>query len=167
MRVNRPLRTNDVVRREDRRLGLTMRWFAMIATSFCVVAGIHGGLTHAAPRLDRSGLDSVAATAQPGVSADERLWPVMAQVVAQQETTPSTVASESNVPSLADYRYRPEGRRDPFESLVKEKAPVAELRRVKRPPDRPLGPLERFDISALKLVGILWGLGQREINDPR
>ncbi len=61
------------------------------------------------------------------------------------------------------YQYRPEGRRDPFETLVKAKP------KVKAPepvidPNRPRGPLERFDISALKLVGIVWGeLGQRGV----
>lgn len=136
-----------------------MRWFAMIATYLCVVAGIHGGLTHAAEPVVRSGFNPVAAAARPRVSAaGHRL-----QMVAQTETTPSPVTREAAVSSAEDYRYRPDGRRDPFESLVKEKAPVVELSRL-QDPDRPRGPLERFDISALKLVGILWGeLGRRAL----
>lgn len=63
-----------------------------------------------------------------------------------------------------NYRYEARGRRDPFESLVKETPPVPELSRLRVESKRPLGPLERFDISALKLVGILWGeLGRRAL----
>jgi type IV pilus assembly protein PilP len=62
------------------------------------------------------------------------------------------------------YRYRSDGRRDPFESLVKEKPPEGPLTPLSGDPTRPRGPLERFDISALKLVGILWGeLGRRAL----
>jgi type IV pilus assembly protein PilP len=58
-----------------------------------------------------------------------------------------------------NYRYETQGRRDPFEALVKEKqqpvvvvppGPVID-------PTRPREPLERFDLSALKLMGIVWG----------
>jgi type IV pilus assembly protein PilP len=58
-----------------------------------------------------------------------------------------------------NYRYEIQGRRDPFEALVKEKqqpvvvvppGPVID-------PTRPREPLERFDLSALKLMGIVWG----------
>jgi type IV pilus assembly protein PilP len=54
------------------------------------------------------------------------------------------------------YRYETQGRRDPFETLVKEKPPVVEAGPV-IDPQRPRGPLERFDLSALKLMGIVWG----------
>jgi Tfp pilus assembly protein PilP len=58
---------------------------------------------------------------------------------------------------MADhYRYETQGRRDPFETLVKEKPPVVEAGPV-IDPQRPRGPLERFDLSALKLMGIVWG----------
>jgi Tfp pilus assembly protein PilP len=55
-----------------------------------------------------------------------------------------------------DYRYSTQDRRDPLEPLVKEVPPDV-LRPKPRQPERPLGPLERFDLSALKLVGIVWG----------
>ena len=62
-----------------------------------------------------------------------------------------------------DYRYRTQDRRDPLEPLVKE-APPDVLRPKPRQPERPLGPLERFDLSALKLVGIVWGeLGRKAL----
>jgi type IV pilus assembly protein PilP len=47
--------------------------------------------------------------------------------------------------------------------LVKE-APPDVLRPKPRPPERALGPLERFDLSALKLVGVVWGeLGRKAL----
>jgi type IV pilus assembly protein PilP len=62
-----------------------------------------------------------------------------------------------------DYRYRTQDRRDPLEPLVKE-APPDVLRPKPRQPERPLGPLERFDLSALKLVGVVWGeLGRKAL----
>jgi Tfp pilus assembly protein PilP len=47
--------------------------------------------------------------------------------------------------------------------LVKE-APPDVLRPKPRAAERPPGPLERFDLSALKLVGIVWGeLGRKAL----
>ena len=67
-------------------------------------------------------------------------------------------------PELAeDYRYTTQDRRDPLEPLVKEVPPDV-LRPKPRLPERPLGPLERFDLSALKLVGVVWGeLGRKAL----
>jgi Tfp pilus assembly protein PilP len=64
---------------------------------------------------------------------------------------------------VEDYHYDMQGQRDPLEPLVKEVPP--EILRPKLPgPERPLGPLEHFDISALKLVGIMWGeLGRKAL----
>lgn len=78
-------------------------------------------------------------------------------------TLPEVSEVEQPTARKSTFQYRPEGRRDPFETLVKVKP------KVKAPepvidPNRPRGPLERFDISALKLVGIVWGeLGQRGV----
>jgi Tfp pilus assembly protein PilP len=61
------------------------------------------------------------------------------------------------------YHYDAQGQRDPLEPLVKA-VPPETLRPKPRAPDRPLAPLERFDISALKLVGIVWGdLGRKAL----
>jgi Tfp pilus assembly protein PilP len=52
--------------------------------------------------------------------------------------------------------YDAQGRRDPFGLLLQEPA-------VQPPPESlcprtgPRGPLERFDVSTLKVIGILWG----------
>src|SRR5262245_988692 len=78
---------------------------------------------------------------------------------------PSTRRARPNTPAppvpkpqgpAEDYRYSVQDRRDPLEPLLKE-APPDVLRPKPRQPDRPPGPLERFDLSALKLVGIVWG----------
>jgi Tfp pilus assembly protein PilP len=145
-----------------------MRWFAMIATSVYVVASMHGGLTDAASIIEISLGDAVTASAWTGASSETPSW----QMVAQQEAMPQTPEAGAEAEAdallaktlLETYRYRPEGRRDPFESLVKEKPPEGPLIPVSDHETRPRGPLERFDISALKLVGILWGqLGRRAL----
>jgi len=65
--------------------------------------------------------------------------------------------------SAEDYRYNVQDQRDPLEPLVKETQPDV-LRPKPRLPERPLGPLERFDLSALKLVGVVWGeLGRKAL----
>jgi Tfp pilus assembly protein PilP len=64
---------------------------------------------------------------------------------------------------VEEYKYQSDGNRDPLEPLVKEKPPDT-LVPVGAVPGRPLGPLERFDMAALKLVGIVWGnLGRRAL----
>ena len=85
---------------------------------------------------------------------------------------PSTRRARTNTPappvpkpqeSAEDYRYNVQDRRDPLEPLVKEVPPDV-LRPKPRLPERPLGPLERFDLSALKLVGVVWGeLGRKAL----
>ncbi len=68
---------------------------------------------------------------------------------------------------VEDYRYpNVKDRRDPLEPLVKE-VKIADAKPKCAPgsaPGRTLGPLERFDFSALKLVGIVWGeLGRKAL----
>jgi type IV pilus assembly protein PilP len=89
---------------------------------------------------------------------------VVAALVAVGVSLPGVPHSETQDTVLeATFRYEPQERRDPFESLVKEKPLVKEWQPVVDP-NRPREPLERFDISALKLVGILWGdLGRRAL----
>ena len=62
-----------------------------------------------------------------------------------------TTAAEKPAEPLPDYRYSAQDHRDPLEPLLKEVPPNV-LRPKPRLPERPLGPLERFDIAALKLV---------------
>ena len=113
-----------------------MQWFAGVAIIVSMVVGIQGRT----------------------VSWAQNTAPV--SVVPQQATdTPDTQPGDT--PDT--YRYSVEGRRDPFESLVKEKIVVVEPGPIIEP-TRPRGPLERFDLSALTLSGIIWGeLGRRAI----
>ena len=87
------------------------------------------------------------------------------------QDTPSTRRARPTAPPpvqktqepVEDYHYDMQGQRDPLEPLVKE-VPPETLRPKPQVPGRPLGPLERFDISALKLVGIVWGdLGRKAL----
>lgn len=89
---------------------------------------------------------------------------VVAAIVAVGLSLPGVRHSEAQDTVLeATFRYETQERRDPFESLVKEKPLVKEWHPV-IDDNRPRGPLERFDISTLKLVGILWGdLGRRAL----
>jgi len=82
---------------------------------------------------------------------------------ATRRPRPAAPAPVEKTPEpVADYHYDAQGRRDPLKSLVKDGA--SEERRAPPDPTRPLGPLERFDISALKLVGIVWGeLGRKAL----
>lgn len=73
------------------------------------------------------------------------------------------LAAEHGEQQEDNYRYDVQGRRDPFDSLVKDKLAIIETGPV-IDPNRPRGPLERFDLSALKLMGIVWGeLGRRAV----
>jgi len=80
-------------------------------------------------------------------------------------TVPPPPAQQTPEPA-EDYRYNVQGRRDPLEPLVKE-VKIADAKPKCGPgssPGRALGPLERFDFSALKLVGIVWGeLGRKAL----
>jgi type IV pilus assembly protein PilP len=91
-----------------------------------------------------------------GVSSQERPSPRRAR-------PPASPAEQKPPGPGEDYHYDAHGRRDPLEPLVKD-VPPETLRPTPRAPERPLGPLERFDISALKLVGIVWGeLGRKAL----
>ena len=81
-------------------------------------------------------------------------------------TAPAPPVQKTQEPA-EDYRYPTvQDRRDPLEPLLKEVKPVASTPKCAsdRLPGRALGPLERFDFSVLKLVGIVWGeLGRKAL----
>ena len=90
-----------------------------------------------------------------GVSGQEK--PVAGRVPSTTPPPPRTQGSTEG------YRYNAEGRRDPLQPLLKDIPPEA-LRPTKLRAERALEPLERFDISTLKLVGIVWGkLGRKAL----
>ena len=80
-------------------------------------------------------------------------------------TTPPPPVEKAQEPA-EDYRYNVQGRRDPLEPLVKE-VKIVDAKPKCAPgnsPGRAPSPLERFDFSALKLVGIVWGeLGRKAL----
>lgn len=77
---------------------------------------------------------------------------------------PEALLPDSRVETLTEkepvrFHYDAKGRRDPFQSSVIS-------RKLRKPPriSRSLPPLQRKDISDLKLIGILWGsFGPRAI----
>lgn len=69
-----------------------------------------------------------------------------APVVAAPEAAP--VAQKKEDPN-ATFQYNPEGRRDPFKSII--------VSSVKRAPNEALPPLQRRELSELKLIGVVWG----------
>lgn len=81
-------------------------------------------------------------------------------------SAPSSPVQKTQEP-VEDYRYpNVKDRRDPLEPLVKEvKISDPKPKCVAgNSPGRMLGPLERFDFAALKLVGIVWGeLGRKAL----
>lgn len=118
-----------------------MRWLAVFATSIYILTSDPGTILSAA---------EVALPPAPGLAPQE----AQAEAAKQAEAVQQAAAKPA-------YTYRSDGRRDPFESLVKEK-PKIKILTPQVEADRPRGSLERFDISALKLVGIVWGeLGRR------
>jgi type IV pilus assembly protein PilP len=133
-----------------------MRWFAMLTTGICIVAYCQAGFASATEVMTSGAFGSLTVRATPEALADAASW----WVVAQQDMAPEMEQVTTWDP--AAYRYDAEDRRDPFVSLVKEKLGTEEGLVPIDLGDRPRGPLERFDISTLKLAGIIWGqLGRR------
>ncbi|MFW6005323.1 MAG: pilus assembly protein PilP [Desulfonatronovibrionaceae bacterium] len=81
-------------------------------------------------------------------------------VPAQDEVQPENQALDTDVRELEPqwlrlgaYRYTSQGMADPFTPLIQEEAQPEE---EPLEPQRPLTPLEKIELSQLKLVGILW-----------
>lgn len=121
-----------------------MHWFTGVA----VLVGIGASL-----QLGHAGRDQGHALSQHPPPL-EQTSPVPWLLVAQH---PGDAGNNTH--------YDPQGRRDPFDALIKEKPPPAPPQQPIGPivdPARPRGPLERFDLSSLRLLGIVWGdLGRR------
>ncbi len=79
---------------------------------------------------------------------------------AKAKAKKSSVESAEAVPVEVEYSYRAEGRRDPFESLIKGTEVVAPPPRKEGPfvavvEGGEFSPLERYDLEELRLVGII------------
>lgn len=66
-------------------------------------------------------------------------------------------------PPATSYTYNPQGKANPFQPLVVEKpeAPPAKKKvetAVKKEKEEPGTPLERLDLTALKLVAVVWNI---------
>ena len=85
---------------------------------------------------------------------ENRKQPVVDSSVADKKSkTSKTVAAVKMLPGGVPAPYNPTGKIDPFEPLFKEKAVMAKKKKqIKR---KPRTPLERIDLSQLKLVGII------------
>lgn len=157
-----------------------MQWFAAVAVMIGILAG---GQAFGAGSGVTVEVAQAVTKSPPGPSAEAPASPVSkARDVAEQVgkkvplQTPQTVRGETagaasetppeqtqTVKVEGTYRYDAEGRRDPFESMLKEKLPElapGPVKDAKRPPE----PLEHFDLSSLQLMGIVWGgLGRRAV----
>lgn len=66
-------------------------------------------------------------------------------------------------PSAVLYAYNPRGKRNPFQPLVVEKKATPPPKKkieqaAKKEKEEPRTPLERFDLTALKLVAVVWNI---------
>jgi Tfp pilus assembly protein PilP len=125
-----------------------MRWLVAVAMIVGMVTNLQVALAGSDPEVSQSWF---SAQRLPGTHQRQAVASWL-QLAAEREGQPEN-----------SYHYEVQGRRDPFDSLIKEKPP-AEAAGPIIEPDRPRGPLERFDLAALKLMGIVWGeLGRRAI----
>jgi type IV pilus assembly protein PilP len=68
----------------------------------------------------------------------------------QAPTEPPPLTQTVAVPEAEQYRYDPAGKADPFRSFVK-------VFLSQQDEDSPSTPLERFDLSQLKVTAVIWG----------
>lgn len=83
--------------------------------------------------------------------------------VANSKKSLEAIPEEVFLQGLMDpFDYEPRGRKDPFAQPVLDR-PVSQ-----GSPHGPLLPLQRFDVSKLKLIGIIWDVKRPRamINDP-
>lgn len=113
--------------------------------------------TSGALRLFGLGLGLVAWI---GCGADTQAPPSAAQARPQIQPTASAAPAAEKV-DVAEYRYDPKGKRDPFRSFISELAGRGKHRAGQTP-------LERFDLSQLRLTAVVWGddAARALIRDP-
>lgn len=112
--------------------------------------------------LAAAALATVVAQAQQPTPAPTPAAPAAAAAVDPKKSL-EALSEELFLQGLMDpFDYDPRGRKDPFAQPVLDR-PVAP-----GPMHGPMLPLQRFDIAALKLVGILWDVKRPRamISDP-
>jgi type IV pilus assembly protein PilP len=103
-----------------------------------------------APSRALSGLAELKTTAESSLEA--ALGTAKASKKENESLTPP--ARSPQEPVAPD--YSPAGKRDPFRPFTLDRV------RPKRRPRENLSPLERYEIGQLKLVGIIWGVGESQ-----
>jgi type IV pilus assembly protein PilP len=99
------------------------------------------------PKSDIAAPQDTVAAPQPKPGADTEAT----QTIPESQTPAAGVKiAATDVP-----RYNPKGKIDPFEPLFKQKKVVAKTKTKKRKKRLPRTPLERIDLSQLKLVAIV------------
>ena len=73
----------------------------------------------------------------------------------ERRVAPGITTTEKNEPPKISNLYNPEGKLDPFAPLIKEKPVNLAVKHRKVVRRKPLTPLEKLDLSQLKLVAIL------------
>jgi type IV pilus assembly protein PilP len=101
-------------------------------------------------------------SAQPGTAATRAAQPPalggsnvppVASAPAPQSSGGGAVADPVVPTGRSGYVYLPEGRRDPFQSILREAGSEA----VKKMDEANLPPLQRVTVSELSVIGIVWG----------
>lgn len=107
---------------------------------------ICGGVAMAGSLADRVVAQQPASPAAPSAPAPSQLAP----------SPVGSAAAEPVVPvGRGGYVYLPEGRRDPFLSILREATPGTEA--GKKTEDMNVPPLQRVSVAELTVTGIVWG----------
>ncbi len=99
------------------------------------------GCGESAPPVASKPAPSTAAKAVPPVPA------IVPATPGEEIVTPEALVKKED-PAFV-FQYNPEGRRDPFKSII--------IASGKRGASENLPPLQRRDLSEMKLIGIVWG----------
>jgi type IV pilus assembly protein PilP len=86
----------------------------------------------------------------------------VAKVPAKEAPRPAAEVRVEPPPATA-YTYNPQGKPNPFQPLVVEKAATPPSKKkveeaAKKEKEKPGTPLERLDLTALKLVAVVWNI---------
>jgi type IV pilus assembly protein PilP len=101
--------------------------------------------------LSTWGCDQLGGKKEAGPKAVPKPPPAPTTSTPQQNTSgPAPTAAEER-----DYVYDPTGKRDPFQPFIATQTPV-----LPSGEEVPITPLQKFDISQLKLVAIMVGTGE-------
>ena len=97
--------------------------------------------------------DQAGAAAKPTIPGNPSTPPVVAPSVPQSGG--GGVSGEPVVPvGRAGYVYLPEGRRDPFQTIIREAGSSDAARKTD---ELNLPPLQRVSVAELTVIGIVWG----------